>query len=106
VLLATYAPPSPGSTPVPVAVFDHQDLVGRWLPGGDMGIDLAAGDPESPLGVEIHLDRLRQQRVGRVEIDFKPVGNLERASLEFRVGVGDVFQVPLGQGPIGRANQR
>ena len=104
-LLATYAPPSPGSTPVgmsspsaktvvlsalPVAlgVFEDDDLVVGLLAGLDLRVNLARRHPEPALRVEVHLDRLGQQRVGREQVHLEPRRDDERLALQFRVGVG------------------
>ena len=74
---------------VAVGVFEDEDLVVGLLPRLDLGIDLRAGDPEPPRGVEIHLDRLGEQRVGGEQVDLEAVGHLERLPLDLGVGIGD-----------------
>ena len=59
------------------------------LAGLDLGVDLGAGDPEPPPGVEVHLDRLGQERVGGEQVDLEPLGDLERRPLGLGVGVDD-----------------
>ena len=61
------------------------------------GIDLRAGDPEPARGVEVHLDRLGDQRVGREQVDLEAVGDLERLPLDLGVGIGDHLQVAHSQ---------
>ena len=61
---------------VAVGVFEHDDLVVGRLARLDLRIGLARGDPEPPLRIKVHLDRLRQQRIGGVEIDLQPLAEL------------------------------
>src|SRR5262249_10218925 len=50
-------------------------------------VKLARGHPESPLRVEVHLDRLGQQRVGREQVHLEAWRDDERLALQFGVGV-------------------
>ena len=68
-------------------VFEDDDLVVLPLARLDLWVRLAARDPEAASRVEIHLNGLGEQRVGREEIDLKAVRHLERAALDLRVGV-------------------
>ena len=74
---------------VVVGVLEDHDLVVGHLARLDLGVDLGAGDPKPPEGVEVHLDRLGQQRVGGEEVDLEPLGHLERGALGLGVGVDD-----------------
>ncbi len=56
--------------------------------GLDLRIGFAAGDPEPAGGVEVHLDRLGQQRIGGEEVDLEAVGDLKRLALDLRIGIG------------------
>ena len=56
---------------VAVGVFEDDDLVVGLLARLDLRIDLAARDPEPALRVEVHLDRLGQQRVGGEQVDLE-----------------------------------
>ena len=80
---------------VAVDILDDENAIVRFLPGRDLRIDLGAGDPEPPLGIEVHLDRLGDLRIGGEEIDFESVGELQGLPLEFRIWVGNVLQVAL-----------
>ena len=87
---------------VAVAVFEDQDLVVGDLARLDLRIDLGAGDPEPARGVEVHLDRLGDQRVGREQVDLEAVGDDERLALDLRVGIGDREGCPL---PVGAGDR-
>ena len=87
---------------VAVAVLDDEDLVVGDLPRLDLRIDLRAGDPEPAGGVEVHLDRLGDDRVGREQVDLEAVGHDERLALDLRVGIGDREGCPL---PVGAGDR-
>ena len=59
---------------VAVGVFEDDDLVVGLLARLDLRIDLADATQSRPCGVEVHLDRLGEQRVGGEEVDLEPVG--------------------------------
>ena len=54
-----------------LGVFEDDDFVVRGLAGFDLRIDLAAGDPEAALRVEVDLDGLGEVRVLSPERDFE-----------------------------------
>ncbi len=87
-----------------LGVFEDDDLVVRFLAGLDLRIDLAAGDPEPAGRVEVHLDRLGQQRVGGEEVDLEALGELQGLALQLRVGIGN-GGVLLGQRGAGQKEQ-
>ena len=94
---------------VAVGVFEDEDLVVRLLARLDLRVDLARRDPEPALRVEVHLDRLGEQRVGGEEVDLEPRRDDERLALELRVGVGDLGvragrRRPRGRGRASRAS--
>ncbi len=82
---------------VAVGVVEHQNLIVRFLARLDLRINLAAGDPQPALSVEIDVDRLGQQRIGGVQVDLEAVGDLKRLAFQLRIGIGDDFQVALRQ---------
>src|SRR5262249_21153150 len=88
---------------VAVGIFEDNDLVVGNLPRLDLRVDLAGGDPQAALGVEVHLNRLGEERVGGEEVDLEPFGEDEALALQFRIGVGDLG-VGLGEGD-GRQGQ-
>ncbi len=60
-------------------VFEDQDLIIRNLTRGYLRINGGTGHPQPPLGIEVDLNRLSEERV------FCPQGNLEaRFGLQFR----------------------
>ena len=80
---------------ITVFIFQHQDFVGRFLSWFNVRIDLAAGDPQSPLRVEVHLNGFGNLRVARVQVHLEPVGDDERLAFQFRVGIRNVLQITL-----------
>jgi len=90
---------------VAVGVFEHQDLVVDFLPRLDVRVDLVAGDPQAPLGIEIDVDRLGQQRIGGIEIHLQAFAELERAAFELGVGIGDDLELALGVGRGGAVSK-
>ena len=81
-----------------VAVLDDQDLVIGDRAGLDLRVDLRAGDPEPARGVEIHLQRLGDQGVGREQVDLETVGDRERLTLDLGVRIGDRERGALSEG--------
>src|SRR5579871_1462439 len=77
-------------------VFENDDLVVGLLPRLDLRIDLARRDPKPPTRIEIHLNRLRQERIGREQIHLKPFGHLERLALDFGIRVRN-FGITLSE---------
>ncbi len=73
---------------VVVLVFDDQDLVVGDLARFDLGVDFAGDDPEPPLRVEVHLDRLGDLRVGGEEVDLEAFREDEGLPFQFRIGEG------------------
>jgi hypothetical protein len=71
------------------------DAQARLLAGGDLRIRLGAADPQPPLRIKVHLDRLGNPRVGRKQVDFEPLGDLKRSPLDFGIGYGDVLEIEL-----------
>ena len=51
--------------PIVVGVIKNDHLVRRHLAGKDLRINLRTGHPQPALGIEVHLDRLGQERVLR-----------------------------------------
>ena len=51
-------------------VLENDDLVVGSLPGPNLGIDLTARHPKPAGGIEIHLNRLGQQRIGGIHHDL------------------------------------
>jgi hypothetical protein len=86
-------------------VFEDDDLVVGLLAGLDLRVGLARGDPEPALRVEVHLDRLGQQRVGGEEVHLEPFGEDERLAFQFRVGVRHLG-VALGEGGGGNEGEQ
>ena len=78
-------------------VFEDDDFVVRPLAGKNLRIDFAGGEPEAAAGIEIHLDRLGQHRVGGPKLDVETVGDLQGLALELGVGGRDVFDFLLGE---------
>ena len=60
-----------------LGVFEDDDFVVRGLAGFDLRIDLAAGDPEAALRVEVDLDGLGKVRVLGPERDLETIGHGE-----------------------------
>ena len=73
---------------VALGVFEDDDFVVGLLARLDLRIRLAARDPEPAGGVEVHLNRLGQQRIGGEEIDLEAVGELERFASSSGSGSG------------------
>ena len=67
-----------------------------FWPGLICGYDLAARHPEPAGGVEVHLNRLGQQRIGGEQVDLETVGDLQRLALDLRVGIGHLG-IALGE---------
>ena len=82
---------------ISVGVFQHEDLVVGRGTRGDLRIDLAAGNPQTPLSVEVHVNRLGDQRITREEVNLKPLRKNERGAFEFRIGVRDFLQFTLSE---------
>jgi len=82
---------------VAVAIFEHHDPVVRHLPRQDLRVDLGTGDPEPAGRIEVHLDRLGDQRVGRVERNLEALGHLERLPLELGIGKRNLLELALGE---------
>ena len=91
---------------VVVGVGEHQDLVGGDLPRLDLRIDFARRDPQSPLSIEVHLDRLRHERIGGPQVHLEPFRDDERLAFDFRIGVGDVLEFALSERGLRDANAR
>ncbi len=58
-------------------VFEDEDLVIGFLPGFDLGVDRRTDDPKPATWIEVHLNRLGQQRAFGKEIDFKSGRNFK-----------------------------
>ena len=58
-------------------VFEHDDLVGLRLARLDLRVELGARDPKASPGVEVHLDRLVEERVLGPERNLETVGDLD-----------------------------
>ena len=82
---------------IAVAIFQDDDPIVGHLAGENLRIDLGAGHPQSAGRVEVHLDRLGDQRIRGVERDFKTVGNLKRLPLELRIGGRNVLELTLSE---------
>ena len=83
--------------PVTVAIFEDRDRVVGDLTRPDLGIHARRRDPQPALGIEVHLQRLRDQRIGSEQIHLIAVGHLHRRQFRRGVGRGDVFEAALGQ---------
>ena len=70
-----------------LGIFEDNDLVVGLLAWLDLRVSLAASDPEPAASVEVHLDRLGQQRIGREKVDLEAVGDLKGLPFQLRVGV-------------------
>ena len=57
-------------------VFEHQNLVVRFLAGADLWISFATGDPETALRIEIDLNRLLYTRDPGLNIEIKPLDTI------------------------------
>jgi hypothetical protein len=84
--------------PIEIGIFQDEDFVAGLLARKDVRIDFAGGNPQPALGIEVHLDRFGQERLGRPEVDFQTLSQAERLALQLRIGVGNGFQVALRQG--------
>ncbi len=60
-----------------LGVFEDDDLVVLLGTRFDLRVRFAARDPQPALGVEVHLDRLGEQRVGGEQVDLEAVSDLE-----------------------------
>ena len=74
---------------VAVGVLKDDDLVVGLLARLDLRVDLAGGDPKPALRVEVHLDRLGEQRVGRVQRDLEALRDDERLAFDLGVRIRD-----------------
>jgi hypothetical protein len=79
-----------------VGVFEDDHLVVLRLARFDLRVGFAAREPKSAGGVEVHLDRLGEERVGGEEVDLETVGDLERLALDLRIGIDVLRSVCLG----------
>ena len=61
----------------PPGIFEDNDFVVLLLAGFDLRVGLAGSDPQAAGGVEVHLNRLGQQRVGGEQIDLEALGHFE-----------------------------
>ncbi len=85
---------------VAVGVLEDDDLVVRALAWLNVRIEPAAHEPEPPLRIPVHLDRLGDVRIGGKEVHLKAVRQLEGRHLGIGRGVRNVLQlqVPLAVG--------
>ena len=71
-----------------------------------MGIDARAGNPEPPLCIEIHIDRLGDQGVGCIKVYLEALRRLELAQLDPGVRLRRFPQVPLRLELLGGKGQK
>ena len=83
--------------PVTVAILEDRNGVVGDLARPDLWIHARRRDPQPALGIEVHLQGLRDQRIGSEEIHFIAIGHLHRRQFRRRVRRGDVFEAALGQ---------
>jgi hypothetical protein len=67
-------------------VLQHHHLILRLLPRLDLRIRDRRSDPETPVGIKVHLNRLADHWIGRKEIDLKPISDFQRLPLDFGIG--------------------
>ena len=78
-------------------VFEDDDFIILVVARFELRIGFAARDPEAALGVEVHLDRLGEQRIGGVKIDLETFGEDEGLAFQLGIGIG-YLGVALGVG--------
>ena len=83
--------------PVTIAILEDRNGVVGDLARPDLWIHARRRDPQPALGIEVHLQGLRDQRIGGEQIHFIAVGHLHRRQFRRGVGRGDVFETALGQ---------
>ena len=82
---------------VAIAVLEDRDRVVGDLARPNLRIDARRRDPEPPLRIEVYLQRLRDQRIGREEIHLVAVGNLHGREFRCRIRRGNILEPALGQ---------
>ena len=86
---------------IPVPVFEHDELVIRFLARHQVRIGRCHEDPETSAVVERHRERIRELgelMLGREQVDFVPVGRmqpLERDSWVLRVEIDAAPEIRL-----------
>ncbi len=83
-------------------VFENDDLVVRDLARLELRIDAARRDPQPASRIPVRVNRFRNVGIGREQVDLEPFSDLELLQLLHRIGIGNVRQIPLGEGGRGR----
>ncbi len=73
-----------------------QNLVVGFLPRFDLRIDFGRRHPKPAGGIEVQLNRLGQQGVGREKVDLESGSHLERLAFQLGIGIGDFLEFALG----------
>ena len=86
---------------IAVGILQDHNLVGLGLAGLDVGIDGAAGHPETAFFIPRHLDRFGNEGFLGKEIDLQTRGHLEGGFFGRSIHRRQFLEIPLGRGREG-----